>query len=73
MTLASTTRASRPQHHGIDPPGNQGISLGWEDVYDSDLLRIVVNLPLPGTAVAPLVERNDDDNVLELPMTIAET
>lgn len=66
--------------------GNQGISLGWEDVYSSVLdcqfvditgvspgdyvLRVGVNLPAPGTAVAPLVERNYDNNVLELPVTI---
>jgi hypothetical protein len=66
--------------------GNQGISLGWEDVYGSYLdcqyiditdvapgnysLRIAVNLPLPETAVAPLVERDYDNNVLEVPVTI---
>ncbi len=66
--------------------GNQGISMGWEDVYGSYLdcqyidvtdvvpgdytLRIAVNLPLPETAVAPLVERNYDNNVLEVPVTI---
>ncbi|MEM9453663.1 MAG: lysyl oxidase family protein [Myxococcota bacterium] len=65
---------------------NQGISLGWEDVYGSYLdcqyvditdvppgdylLRVAVNLPLPGTTVAPLVERNYDNNVLEVPVTI---
>lgn len=66
--------------------GNQGISLGWEDVYGSYLdcqyvditdvppgdyvLRISVNLPLPETAVAPLVERDYDNNVVEVPVTI---
>ncbi len=66
--------------------GNQGISLGWEDVYGSYLdcqyvditdvppgdyfLRISVNLPLPETAVAPLVERDYENNVLELPVTV---
>lgn len=65
---------------------NQGISLGWEDVYGSYLdcqyvditdvppgdyvLRVAINLPLPETAVAPLVERNYDNNVLEMPVTI---
>lgn len=69
--------------------GNQGISLGWEDVYGSYLdcqfiditdvapgdyvLRIGVNLPAPDTAVAPLVERNYDNNVLEMPVTITGT
>ena len=67
--------------------GNQGISLGWEDVYGSYLdcqfidvtdvapgdylLRIGVNLPAPDTAVAPLVERNYENNVLEVPVTLA--
>lgn len=66
--------------------GNQGISLGWEDVYGSYLdcqfiditdvapgdyvLRIGVNLPAPDTAVAPLVERDYENNVLEMPVTI---
>ncbi|MCA9704807.1 MAG: hypothetical protein KDK70_03020 [Myxococcales bacterium] len=65
---------------------DQGISVGWEDVYGSYLdcqyvditdvppgdyvLRVAVNLPLPDTAVAPLVERNYDNNVLEVPVTI---
>ncbi len=69
--------------------GNQGISVGWEDVYGSYLdcqyiditdvtpgeytLRISVNLPLPETAVAPLIERDYDNNVLELPVTITGT
>jgi Lysyl oxidase len=69
--------------------GNQGISLGWEDIYGSYLdcqyvdvtdvvpgdytLRISVNLPLPATAVAPLVERDYTNNVLEVPVTIIGT
>jgi len=66
--------------------GNQGISVGWEDVYGSYLdcqyvdvtdvppgdytLRISVNLPLPDTVVAPLVERDYGNNTLELPVTL---
>jgi hypothetical protein len=66
--------------------GNQGISVGWEDIYGSYLdcqyvditdvtpgdytLRISVNLPLPETAVAPIVERDYENNVLEVPVTI---
>ncbi|MCX4242765.1 lysyl oxidase family protein [Paraliomyxa miuraensis] len=65
---------------------NQGISLGWEDVYGSYLdcqyvditdvppgdyvLRVSVNQPLPEAAVAPLIERDYDNNVLEVPVTI---
>lgn len=71
---------------GTHTCGNQGISVGWEDVYGSYLdcqyiditdvtpgdytLRISVNLPLPETAVAPLVERDYENNVLEVPVTI---
>lgn len=75
-----------PDDDGSYSCGNQGISMGWEDVYGSYLdcqyiditdvtpgdytLRIAVNLPLPDTAVAPLVERDYDNNVLEVPVSI---
>jgi hypothetical protein len=71
---------------GTHSCGNQGISVGWEDVYGSYLdcqyiditavtpgdytLRISVNLPQAETAVAPLVERDYANNVLEVPVTI---
>jgi hypothetical protein len=71
---------------GTHSCGNQGISVGWEDVYGSYLdcqyiditdvtpgdytLRISVNLPQPETAVAPLIERDYENNVLEVPVTI---
>jgi hypothetical protein len=75
-----------PDDDGSYNCGNQGISMGWEDVYGSYLdcqyidvtgvpagnytLRISVNLPLPETAVAPLVERDYANNVLEVPVTL---
>jgi hypothetical protein len=65
---------------------NQGISAGWRDVYGSYLdcqwiditdvapgqytLRISVNPPRDDTTVAPLIERDYDDNVLEMPVTV---
>jgi hypothetical protein len=66
--------------------GNQGISVGMADVYGAGLdcqfiditdvtpgdytLRVELNQPLPETSVPPLVERNYDNNVAELPVTI---
>jgi hypothetical protein len=66
---------------------NQGISMGWLDEYGGYLpcnwidvtdvapgqytLRISVNPPRPDTAVAPIVERDYTNNVLEVPVTVA--
>lgn len=65
---------------------NQGISRGWEDVYAADLecqwvditdvppgdytLRIEVNPPPPSSETRLLIERNYDNNVLEVPVQI---
>lgn len=77
-----------PDDNGTYSCGNQGISMGWDDVYGAYLdcqyvditdvppgdyvLRIGVNLPSPETAVAPLNERNYDNNILDYPVTITE-
>ena len=65
---------------------NQGISVGWLDVYDRNLdcqwidvtnvpygdytLRIEVNLPPPGKASPTLVERDYGNNVVDIPVTV---
>jgi hypothetical protein len=65
---------------------NQGISVGWLDIYDRFLdcqwidvtglpygdytLRIEVNLPPPGKAHPTLVERDYANNVAEIPVTV---
>ncbi len=75
-----------PEVGGSYNCGNQGISLGWQDIYGAGLdcqyvditdvepgdymLQIGVNLPLPETAVSPIVERDYDNNVLQVPVTI---
>lgn len=75
-----------PEESGTYSCGNQGISNGWQDTYGAYLdcqyvditdvppgdytLRIGVNLPSPETAVAPLIERDYDNNVLDIPVTI---
>lgn len=65
---------------------NQGLSRGWEDVYAADLecqwvdvtdvapgdytLRVEVNPPLPNSDERRLIERDYDNNVLEIPVSI---
>ena len=66
---------------------NQGISKGWQDVYSGNLdcnwidvtdtppgnytLRISINPPPEGSSMPLIVETNYDNNVLEMPVTIA--
>jgi hypothetical protein len=66
--------------------GNQGISVGMGDVYSAQLdcqfidvtdvapgdytLRVELNQPLPETAVPPLVERDYENNIAEMPVTV---
>lgn len=66
--------------------GNQGISVGMGDVYGAGLdcqfiditdvtpgdytLRVELNQPLPETSIPPLVERNYDNNIAEVPVTV---
>lgn len=66
---------------------NQGIQMGWQDVYGGNLdcnwiditgvapgnytLRIAINPPNPATGVPPLVERDYSNNVLEVPVSVA--
>jgi hypothetical protein len=65
---------------------NQGISVGWTDIYDRFLdcqwidvtdvpygeytLRIEVNLPPAGKAEPTLVERDYGNNVIEIPVVV---
>lgn len=65
---------------------NQGITVGWLDVYDRYLdcqwidvtdvpygdytLRIDVNLPPPGKAEPTLVERDYANNTVDIPVTV---
>ncbi|MBX7078264.1 MAG: hypothetical protein K1X88_03685 [Nannocystaceae bacterium] len=65
---------------------NQGVQVGWYDEYYAELdcqwidvtdtppgdymLRVEVNLPRQDMAVPALVERNYDNNMVEIPVTI---
>jgi hypothetical protein len=65
---------------------NQGLSRGWEDVYAADLdcqwvdvtdvapgdytLRVEVNPTLPNSDDRRLIERDYDNNVLEMPVSV---
>ncbi len=75
-----------PNDDNVYTCSNQGLSSGWQDVYAGTLdcnwiditdvepgdytLRISINPPRPDTAVAPLIESNYDNNVLDVPVTI---
>jgi hypothetical protein len=84
--LLDTYSWAWPGTPGTYDCSNQGISRGFSDVYEADLpcqwidvtdvppgdyvLRATLNQPRPESALAVLVERDYDNNVVEVPVTI---
>lgn len=75
-----------PNEQGTYTCANQGISRGFGDIYDADLpcqwidvtgvppgdytLRVALNQPRPDWALPLLVERDYENNVIDVPVTL---